>query len=188
MDANGLIQTGGLSSALTVLSAMITPAVLISACGSLLIATSNRLIRVVDRTRELSDKFTELTRVPEDTEFLDEQRSMLFDQLNKATFRARMLQRSMTRLYSALGVFVATSVAIGVVALSGVRYAWIPILLGLSGAALLFWASVLLIIESRVALVAINSEMDFVWKLGQRHAPSELRRMHRVPRRFRRAR
>ena len=45
---------GELSVAVAVLSAMITPAVLISACGSLLIATSNRLGRVVDRTCEVS--------------------------------------------------------------------------------------------------------------------------------------
>ena len=37
----------------TLLSAMITPAVLISACGTLIFSTSNRLGRIVDRVREL---------------------------------------------------------------------------------------------------------------------------------------
>jgi len=46
-----------LSSALGVLSAMITPAILISACGTLVLSTSNRLGRVVDRVRDLADKF-----------------------------------------------------------------------------------------------------------------------------------
>src|SRR2546423_2879043 len=40
--------------AISVLSAMITPAVLISACGSLILATSDRLSKAVMRTREIS--------------------------------------------------------------------------------------------------------------------------------------
>jgi hypothetical protein len=42
------------SHSFSVLSAMITPAVLISACGALIFSTSTRLARVVDRVRELS--------------------------------------------------------------------------------------------------------------------------------------
>jgi hypothetical protein len=38
--------------------------VLISACGSLIIATSTRLGRVIDRTRQVSEHFGELARVP----------------------------------------------------------------------------------------------------------------------------
>lgn len=40
--------------ALAVLSAMITPAVLISACGTLIFSTAARLARIVDRVRGLS--------------------------------------------------------------------------------------------------------------------------------------
>jgi hypothetical protein len=39
--------------ATSVLSAMITPAVLISACGSLILATSDRLSKAVAHTRDL---------------------------------------------------------------------------------------------------------------------------------------
>jgi len=45
------------SSAIAVLTAMITPAVLISACGSMILSTSVRLGRVVDRVRTLSDRW-----------------------------------------------------------------------------------------------------------------------------------
>jgi hypothetical protein len=41
-------------TALDLLSAMITPAVLISACGTLIVSTSSRLARIVDRARGLS--------------------------------------------------------------------------------------------------------------------------------------
>jgi hypothetical protein len=79
----------------------------------------------------------------------------------------------MTCLYLALSVFVATSVAIGIVAASGQKYTWVPILLGLAGAGLLFYASLLLIAESRIALAAVDEEMDFALRLGQPHAPAE---------------
>ena len=47
---------------LGVLTSMITPAVLISACAGLILSTSVRLGRVIDRVRMLSDKFEELTQ------------------------------------------------------------------------------------------------------------------------------
>jgi len=45
-----------LPTALSLLTAMITPAVLISACGTLIFSTSARLARLVDRVRELSQQ------------------------------------------------------------------------------------------------------------------------------------
>ena len=78
--------------------------------------------------------------------------------------------------YLALGVFVATSVAIGLVAAVGrPSHAWFPVVLGLSGACGLFYGSVLLIKESRLAQDALNAEMDFIWKLGRALAPPDLR-------------
>ena len=117
-----------LSSALAVLTAMITPAVLISACGTLILSTSTRLGRVVDRVRALSDRFEELASRGEGLELYEERRAVIFDQLDKLTSRARILQRSMVVFYGALGIFVASSVAIGLVAATeGARYSWIPV-------------------------------------------------------------
>ena len=104
---------------------------------------------------------------------------MLFSQLHFSTNRSRMLQRALSRLYWALGLFVGTSVAIGIVAVSSRQYAWIPLLLGLAGAGLLLYASMLLVRESRVALEALDAEMDFVWQLGKSHATPELLDLHR---------
>ncbi|HYY56237.1 MAG TPA: DUF2721 domain-containing protein, partial [Pyrinomonadaceae bacterium] len=109
----------GLSSALAVLTAMITPAVLISACGTMILSTSTRLGRVVDRVRQLSDKLEELAHAKSEVELYEERRTVIFSQLDKLTSRARLLQRCMTVFYMALGIFVSTSVAIGAVAVSG---------------------------------------------------------------------
>ena len=118
-----------ISSSLAVLTAMITPAVLISASGTMILSTSTRLGRVVDRVRSLSDRLEELAHGQPDKEFLEERRAIIFYQLDKLTSRSRLLQRGLTTFYVAVGVFVATSVAIGLVAISGARYSWIPIVL-----------------------------------------------------------
>src|SRR5882762_8280998 len=73
------------TSSLTVLTAMITPAVLISASGTMILSTSTRLGRVVDRVRSLSDRLEEYSRADQQTEFLEERRAMLYDQLDKLT-------------------------------------------------------------------------------------------------------
>ena len=169
----------GLPDALAVLSAMITPAVLISGCGSLIMATSGRLNRAVDRTREISRRFAEISQGASTEEKIEPERRMLFSQLHFSTNRSRMLQRALARLYWALGLFVATSVAIGVVAVSSRQYSWIPIVFGLAGSGLLLYASMLLVRESQVALAALDAEMDFVWQLGKSHATPELLDLHR---------
>jgi hypothetical protein len=165
-----------LTSALAVLTAMITPAVLISACGALILSTSTRLGRVTDRVRFLIDRFEEMVKTEQEVELFEERRTSVFYQLDNLTSRSRLLQRSMTVFYLALGVFVATSVAIGTVAALGhAGLGWIPVVFGLVGSCGLFYGSILLIFEARLALASLNAEMDFIWKLGRALAPPDLR-------------
>jgi len=159
--------------ALSVLSAMITPAVLISACGSLILATSDRLSKAVTRTREVSDQLLPRAGDLDDAGRVEERR-MLFTQLDFVTTRSRLLQRALSRLYAALAFFVGTSVAIGLVGVTSSDYTIIPVGLGLYGAALLLYAAFLLIRESRFALAAVNAEMDFIWKRGKESGPEDL--------------
>ncbi len=170
-----------MSSALAVLTAMITPAVLISACGSMILSTSHRLGRVVDRVRALSDKLDELATKPQiDPVDVKDRQTIIFAQMDKLTSRARILQRSMVTFYLALGMFVATSVAIGVVAVVGnSRHNIVPVILGLVGACFLFYGSMLLIFEARLALSTIHLEMDFIWRQTTRAAPAEVVEQHK---------
>jgi hypothetical protein len=158
----------------SVLAAMITPAVLISACGSLILATSERLSKSVSRAREIADELAAIAREGNIGDDRESERRMLFTQLDFVTTRSRLLQRALSRLYGALGVFIATSVAIGIVAVTGAIFAIVPIALGLLGGALLLYASSVLIGESRFALTALNAEMDFVWKRGKELGPEDL--------------
>lgn len=158
---------------------MITPAVLISACGSMILSTSSRLGRVVDRVRGLSDKLEELAQRRADE--TKERQAVIFSQLDKLTSRARILQRSMVAFYLATGMFVATSVAIGLVAVipSSPRYNVVPVIVGLLGACCLFYGSMLLIFEARLALSTIHAEMDFIWSQTTRVAPADLVEQHK---------
>ena len=168
------------ASAIAVLTAMITPAVLISACGSMILSTSSRLGRVVDRVRSLSDRLEEISIVNEGSEAAVERQALIFQQLDKLTSRARLLQRCMVTFYLSLGMFVATSVAIGVVPFTGnLRYNFVPVALGLTGACFLFYGSVLLIFEARLALSTIHAEMDFIWRQSKRSTPAKIVERHK---------
>lgn len=168
------------ASAIAVLTAMITPAVLISACGSMILSTSARLGRVVDRVRALSDRLEEMNEKVADGVDLTERQAVIFQQLDKLTSRARILQRCMVTFYFSLGIFVATSVAIGIVPFTGnPRYNIAPVVLGLAGATFLFYGSVLLILEARLALSTIHAEMDFIWRRSKKVAPAEIVNQHK---------
>ena len=149
-----------LTPTVSVLSAMITPVVLILASGQLILTTSQRLSRVVERTRKLLDWIKELVKLNATETSIENEVKVLFDQLHTNTRRALLLTRAMSVLYVTLSIFVATSISIGVLDISEARYTWIPVALGIVGAGLLFYASILLIKESRLALSAVNTEMD----------------------------
>ncbi len=167
-------------AAIAVLTAMITPAVLISACGSMILSTSSRLGRVVDRVRALADRLEDMSAGNERGAGQVERQASIFQQLDKLTSRARILQRCMVTFYLSLGMFVATSVAIGIVPFTGnQRYNMIPVVLGLCGACFLFYGSVLLILEARLALSTIHGEMDFIWRQSKRATPAEIVEQHK---------
>jgi hypothetical protein len=161
-----------LASALEVLSAMITPAILISACGTLVLSTSNRLVHVVARVRDLSDRFERLTEFEGSTRQA-EKRSMIVSQLELLTRRARLLQRSLTGLYSAIGIFVLTTFDIGITATStSHRFGHTAVILGLVGTGFLCYTSMLLILEARRAFDSTKREMDFLLGGGQSYTSS----------------
>jgi hypothetical protein len=154
--------------------------VLISASGSMILSTSTRLGRVVDRVRSLSDRLESLPDDDGRVDVLEEKRAMIFDQLDKLTSRSRLLQRALTTFYMSVGVFVATSVAIGVVSFFSARFAFIPVVFGLLGAFFLFYGSMLLVFEARLALSTTHAEMDFIWRTSKRFVPKELVDRHKT--------
>ena len=164
----GLIRS--LSAGLTVLTAMITPALLISASGTFVLSTSNRLGRVIDRVRRLTEILEEVMKEGHTVELLAERRALIFELIDRQTARAKMLARALMVFYIATGMFVATSVAIGIVTLLFPGYTWIPVALGISGTILLLGGSIVLIFEARMAIHSLIAETQFLTKLMDFHS------------------
>lgn len=164
-----------MTSTIEFLTAMITPALLISATGSLVLSTSTRLGRVVDRVRELERRLSEMIVIEDKATIpLYEKRldTVVF-LLDKVTTRSRILQRAMETFYYGLGVFILTSVSIAVVGIFNV-YRWLPIPVGIIGILFLLYGSLLMLKETRMATVTINAEMDFTWSLAKYVAPKSV--------------
>ena len=170
------VDPRALSSTIEFLTAMITPALLISATGSLVLSTSTRLGRVVDRVRDLEKRLSELITVEDKSAVpLYEKRvDTVVALLDKVTSRARILQRAMGTFYYGLGFFVLTSVTIALVGIFPAVYRWLPIPIGIVGIMYLAWGSVLMLRETRMATATVNAEMDFTWALAQEVAPKEV--------------
>lgn len=173
--ATDLVNPNALTSTIEFLTAMVTPALLISATGSLVLSTSTRLGRVVDRVRQLEERLSDLIYAPNKDEvpLYDKRVEVIVDLLDKVTTRSRILQRAMQAFYYGLGMFVLTSVTIAIAAFFS-TYRWVPIPVGIVGIMFLFWGSVLMLRETRMATATVNAEMDFTWELARQVAPREV--------------
>ena len=168
-----------LNSTIEFLTAMITPALLISATGSLVLSTSTRLGRVVDRVRELEVRLSDLiTTENKDGIALYEKRlDTIVNLLDKVTTRSRILQKAMSAFYYGLGFFILTSVTIAVAGIFNI-YRALPIPVGIVGILFLLYGSILMLRETRMATATINAEMDFTWTLAKTVAPKEIIRRY----------
>jgi Protein of unknown function (DUF2721) len=169
------VNPNALNSTIEFLTAMVTPTLLISATGSLVLSTSTRLGRVVDRVRDLENRLGELIYVENKSEVpLYEKRvEVIVDLLDKVTSRSRILQRAMANFYYGLMFFISTSVTIAVAGFFS-SYRWVPIPVGIIGIMFLFYGSLLMLRETRMATATVNAEMDFTWELARKVAPVEV--------------
>jgi len=165
-------------TAFQILAAMITPAVLISACGTLVFSTSSRVSRVVDRVRTLADQIERMGQqkvgLVSPVSILKKQ--LFLDQLKRLSRRAMLLRSALTGFYVAIGLFVATSIAVGIIAVANLDYSWLPVALELIGSAVLLYGTVLLVSEARLGVTSTLKEMDFVNALISRNELASIRR------------
>jgi hypothetical protein len=169
------VNPNALNSTIEFLTAVVTPTLLISATGSLVLSTSTRLGRVVDRARELERRLGEMIYVEDKSEVpLYEKRvEVIVDLIDKVTSRSRILQRAMAAFYYGLCLFILTSVTIAVAAFF-TSYRLLPIPVGIIGIMFLFYGSILMLRETRMATATIRAEMDFTWELARKVAPMEV--------------
>ncbi len=172
------LNSNALTTTIEFLTAMVTPALLISATGSLVLSTSTRLGRVVDRVRALEVRMGELifTERKDEVPLYEKRVEVLVDLLDKVTSRSRILQKALGAFYYGIGAFVLTSVLIAIAAFFSYYrpLQLLPIGVGIYGIMCLFYGSILMLMETRMATATVNAEMDFTWELARKVAPQEI--------------
>jgi hypothetical protein len=134
---------GGVSASQAIIAAMITPALLIMASGSLIASALMRMGRVVDRVRKLAEAGNPVS--PED--------------LRRHERRAILAEQAMRLFFGAVVVFVLAGAAIGVDHLVGGGLAWLPIGLTILGMGLLVVGSASMLRECGLATRQITAEI-----------------------------
>lgn len=146
-----------------VLTTLVAPAILTNACTVLALGTSNRIARVIDRTRFLTAEMEKLT--PEMPAY-----KARTHQLERLRTRAAMLFRALRILYAALGGFAAAAlitVVGSILAYYDVIFEFhATAILGLAVGAFsvtsLVYGCSLLVREIRLALIQVREEVEEV--------------------------
>lgn len=147
-----------------ILTAMLAPALFMTATASLILSSNNRLARVVDRTRTL---LAELEHSDEYSVVAVER------QIQRQRRRMRIILRAGRLLYLALSAFVGTSLSIAVDEMLEYGLGQVPTLLSLFGVTMVLVSCLYLSRESGMAVEALDDE--FI------HAEARRQRRNRTP-------
>jgi hypothetical protein len=150
------------------LSAMITPAIFLTANGSLIISTSNRMSRIVDRIRVLNEQADKICRGGTDLDYTVERVAHVHDQLERLVWRGDCIRYALVALYVAFGSFVGTSLTLALDVWAGNNLRVLPTVLALVGVTLMLAACVNLVREGLEALRSNRLEVRFYRDLHAR--------------------
>jgi hypothetical protein len=138
---------------LGLVQAMVTPAVMISACGLLLLSVTNKLGRIVDRIRDLNAEDREMGQGEESV-----RRVSVRNQIDLLVRRAVYLRHACGLLYVAVTVFAATSLCIGLSRCADL-FKTLVLVLFVVGLVIVVWAGILAYVEMRVSHHAVTEEI-----------------------------
>jgi hypothetical protein len=153
-DPSGLTTTP-----FAALTAVAGPAILTNACSVLALGTSNRLARVVDRTRTVTREMAALEPGSAEHTGRAHQRANL-------AVRAHLLLRALRAVYGALGAFAASALLLVVgsaLAFSQRSVAWEPVAgialaVGAAAVVALAYGCTLMVRETRLAVQNLTEE------------------------------
>jgi sterol desaturase/sphingolipid hydroxylase (fatty acid hydroxylase superfamily) len=138
---------------LLLIQSMVAPAVMISACGLLLLSLTNKLGRIIDRIRDLN---TEDRSAGPNEEPV--RRMSIRNQIDQLVERAVLLRRSCGLLFLGVTFFVATSLCIGLSNLT-VVFEYLMIISFVIGLVIVVWAGILAYWEMRISHQVIIEEI-----------------------------
>jgi hypothetical protein len=102
-------------SVIQIIQLILAPAVMINACGLLLLATSNKYSSVLNRIRLLNDEKRKLFKKAGEKNFEENQRlESLARQLRHLMQRAKLVRNAVMCYTGAIALFILTSLLIGV--------------------------------------------------------------------------
>lgn len=151
--------SSGLSSmlpSLSVVTGMITPAILILAAGSLVSSTLVRIGRIVDQTRALIRRGEEMRRIGNRAALplIDEQLTILLR-------RADLARNALTGFYLAIALFLLSSLAIALTLLLHSTLTWLGPAFVILGGVCLFVAAAALLVEVNLSGGSTRREVDW---------------------------
>jgi hypothetical protein len=135
------------------IQSMVTPAVMISACGLLLLSLTNKLGRIIDRIRDLNAEDRAMT---EDNTSV--RRVSVRTQIDQLVRRAVLVRGACGLLFIAVSVFVVTSLCIGLSALGRV-FTVLMLTSFVAGLVFVVWACVLAYMEMRASHQVVVEEI-----------------------------
>jgi len=142
------------ASGISIISAMITPAILLLASGNLVSSTLTRIARVFDRAREIIDR-ARAARAAGDALAAELLEGLLRSYLR----RTSLLERALSAYYLAIGLFVAASLAIAFDNIIGHIVPWLSIAFVVAGAILLLLGSLAIFLETNLAAGVLRHEI-----------------------------
>ena len=145
-----------------VLSTMIAPALLMTATGSLILSSNNRLARIIDRIRALINLVDQITLPNSTADFPELRLKFHRDEIHNLQRRSARIRTATVLLYLSFAMFVGASLLVGLDLFLAFRTPSIPTILALSGAAALFWASINLFQEAWTASHSVELEINFI--------------------------
>jgi hypothetical protein len=142
------------SPALVIISAMITPALLILGSGSLVATALLRLGRAVDRARAL------LLLSEQERQKLGCSEQILAHWLDAYARRAFIAERAVLAFFIAVGTFVLDCLSIAVDRYAGNRLTWLPVSLTIGGMLMMLCGAYCMVVESRLGGIQIREEIQ----------------------------
>ena len=147
-----------------IIQLMISPAVMISACGLLLLGANNKYSSVVNRIRLINDEKRRLVSKAADREFTPEENLRLEStgrQLKHLGVRAKLVRNSVLSYTTAAAFFVICSLLIGAAEFQGfIGFHYLSTAAFLAGMLMVFAGVVFGVLESKKGFDIVQLEIS----------------------------
>ncbi|MGB8657825.1 MAG: DUF2721 domain-containing protein [Candidatus Zixiibacteriota bacterium] len=142
------------------ISDMLTPVVMMSACGLFLLGLQNKYSNIIDRIRELNEEKRELKLQDELNKFQHRRLKSIEKQMLELLKRAKFNKNSILSIYAGMIFFMLTSLSIALKDLGWLlRTETFPLIIFLLGTAFVFAGTVFAYLEVRISYRVVLVEV-----------------------------